>query len=107
MKTQLKGTILSKIKESVLKEVPDAKIYLYGSRARHEENSLSDWDILILLSQENITPVLERKIAYPLYDIEFDMGEIISPMIYSLNEWEIKHKVTPFYQNVMKERIEL
>ncbi len=107
MKPQLKGTILGKIKESVLKEAPDAKIYLYGSRARREENSLSDWDILILLSQENITPVLERKIAYPLYDIEFEMGEIISPIIYSFNEWEIKYKVTPFYQNVMKERIEL
>ena len=99
--------ILIKIKESVLKEVPDAKIYLYGSRARNETKQLSDWDILILLKQDNITSALERKINYPLYDIEFETNEIISPMIYSLNEWETKYKITPYYQNVMKERIEL
>lgn len=107
MKTQPKRIVLKKIKESILKEAPDAKIFLYGSRARDEENNLSDWDILILLNQVNITSALERKISYPLYDIEFEIGEIISPMIYSVSEWETKYKVTPFYQNVMKERVEL
>ena len=107
MKADRKTIILSKIKDSILKEAPDAKIFLYGSRARNDEDVLSDWDILILLNHSKITSSIERKIAYPLYDIEFETGEIISPMIYAESEWESKYKVTPFYQNVMNDKMEL
>ncbi len=99
--------ILTKIKKSILKEAPDAKIYLYGSYARNEESQMSDLDILILLQQNEITSSLERKINYPLYDIEFDTGQIISPTIYLAKDWENKYKITPFYKNVMKDRVEL
>jgi uncharacterized protein len=39
----------------------------------------------------------------PFYDLEFDTGEVISPMIYTEREWNSKYKVTPFYQNAMRE----
>jgi hypothetical protein len=45
----------------------------------------------------------EQKITYPLYDLELDTGEVISPMIYSETEWNTKYRITPFYQNVMRE----
>ncbi len=64
---------------------------------------LSDWDLLILLKEEKITPEIEEEITFPLYDLEFETGELISPMIYSENEWNSKYKVTPFYNNVMRE----
>ena len=63
----------------------------------------SDWDILILLNKTNITLEIEKSITYPLYDLEFDTGEIISPMVYSISEWINKYSVTPFYHNVMQE----
>lgn len=42
-------------------------------------------------------------ISYPFYDLEFETGEVISPMFYTEKEWNSKYKVTPFYQNLMKE----
>jgi hypothetical protein len=46
---------------------------------------------------------VEQGIASPLYDLEFDIGEVISPMIYSEKEWNSKYRFTPFYKNVMRE----
>ena len=95
--------ILKEIKKIVLEQDPTAKIYLYGSRARGSAVKASDWDLLILLNKDKITREIEKSITYPLYDLEFDTGELISPMVYSENEWNTKYSITPFYQNVMQE----
>ena len=95
--------ILQRIKMLVLQREPMAKIYLYGSRARGTATSDSDWDLLILLNKDKITNEVEQNITYPLYDLEFETGEVISPMVYSLKEWNSKYRITPFYSNVMKE----
>lgn len=95
--------ILSRIKEIVRSHDPNAKIYLYGSRARGTASDDSDWDLLILLNKDKVSPELEKEITFPLYDLEFDTGEVISPAIYSEKEWNSKYRVTPFYKNVMRE----
>jgi uncharacterized protein len=95
--------ILREIKRIVSAKDSDAKIYLYGSRVRGTANKESDWDLLILLNKDKITPDLESEITSPLYDLEFETGEVISPMIYSEREWNTKYKITPFYHNVMRE----
>ena len=95
--------ILQKIKILVQQQDPSAKIYLYGSRARGTARSDSDWDLLILLNKDKITNEIEQNITYPLYDLEFEIGEVISPMVYSAKEWETKYRITPFYSNVMRE----
>lgn len=95
--------ILKEIKRIVLEKEPSAKIYLYGSRGRGTSNNESDWDLLILLNIEKITAEIEKEITYSLYDLEFDTGEVISPMIYLEKEWNTKYKITPFYHNVMQE----
>ena len=97
------SSILEEIKKLVREREPSAKIYLYGSRARGTANYDSDWDLLILLKKDKITSDIEKSITYPLYDLEFDTGEVISPMVYSEKEWNTKYKVTPFYYNVMRE----
>jgi uncharacterized protein len=95
--------ILNEIKKIVTEQDPKAKIYLYGSRSRGNAKSNSDWDLLILLNKDKISQEDEQRITNPLYDLEFDTGEVISPMIYTEKEWNTKHKITPFFQNVMKE----
>lgn len=95
--------ILSRIKKTVLQGDPSAKIYLYGSRARGDAKADSDWDLLILLNQDNITHTLEDMIRNPLYDVELDSGEVFSTIIYPEKEWFRKHSVTPFFENVMRE----
>jgi len=102
---EAKSKILKQIKKSVKEKEPSAKIYLYGSRSRGTETRESDWDLLILLDKDSITSEKERELTYPLFDLEFDTGEVISPMVYSEKEWKSKYRVTPFYQNIMKEGI--
>ena len=99
--------IIVRIKAILNKSVPDAKVILYGSFARGDNNKDSDLDLLILLDNEKITHELEKEVKYPLYDIEFDTGQIISPLVLTKKDWETKHKITPFYENVLKEGVVL
>jgi predicted nucleotidyltransferase len=102
-----KKQILSRIKESISSRQPNAEIILYGSRARKDNSSDSDWDILVLMDKENISLSDEQSLRHPLYDIELDTGEIFSLLVYSKKEWNNKLKVTPLYKNVKKEGIRL
>ncbi len=97
------ASILSEIKKIVRERDPGAKIYLYGSRVKGMPGKYSDWDIVILLNKETISRQLEKEITYPLYDLEIETGEIISPTVYTQTEWHTRHKATPFYRSVMNE----
>ena len=101
------NTILQLIKSTVKASDPEAKVVLFGSYARGDYNEESDIDLLILLNKDNITYADEVKISYPLYMVEIKTGVAISPMIYSKDFWENKHKVTPFYENVNQEGVVL
>ena len=100
-----KQELLSEIKRLVLLQEPTAEIILYGSYARGDNRPDSDLDLLILLQKDKITYADEKRISYPLYDIEFKTGQLISPMIKSRKEWYGKYKVTPFFKNVTSEGI--
>lgn len=95
--------ILQTIKETVAKKFPEAEIILFGSRARGTSSKQSDWDLLILLNQKKITPAIEESITYPLFDLEIEFGELISPIVYTKSDWENKHVVTPLYKQIAKE----
>lgn len=95
--------ILERIKKIVLDNDPLAKVYLYGSRVHGTMKADSDWDLLRLLNHDKITTDIERSVTYPLYDLEFETGEVISPMVYSEKDWNSKHRITPFYSTVMRE----
>jgi uncharacterized protein len=99
--------ILLRIKDVISKAEPKATVILYGSYARGHNNKYSDIDLLILVDSDKITYSDEQRIKYPLYDLEFETGKIISPMVLSRGEWENKHSVTPFYQNVKREGVQL
>jgi predicted nucleotidyltransferase len=96
------SNILQLIKQSVITTEPTATVLLYGSYARGQQTSDSDIDLLILIDKDRITPADEDRITYPLYDIEFETGTMISPMLYTRHDWA-NHQVTPFYENVNSE----
>lgn len=97
--------ILSRVKELISSKEPKAEIILFGSRARNDNKSDSDWDILVLMDKDKISLSDEQALRHPLYDIELDTGEVLSLLIYSKNEWNNKLKVTPLYKIVKKEGI--
>jgi uncharacterized protein len=98
-----KDLILQRIKESVKTTAPDAVVVLYGSYARGDNNENSDIDLLVLLDKDRVTRDDEVRIKYPLYNIETDTGIIISPLVLSRKVWETRHKISPFYSNVLNE----
>ena len=97
--------ILIRIKQLVNIAEPSATVILYGSHARGQNNKQSDIDLLILLDNERITFSDEQRIKYPLYDLEFETGKVISPLILSRKDWETRHSVTPLYNNIKREGV--
>jgi uncharacterized protein len=98
-----KEYILNLIKTSVSFTEPSAVLILYGSFARGDYREDSDVDLLVLVNKDEITREDEKRIKYPLYDIEFETGTIISPLVFSRLDWETRHRITPFYENVARE----
>jgi hypothetical protein len=41
------------------------------------------------------------------YNVELETGEIISPLIYSKNDWFQNHSYTPLFENIEKEGIRI
>ena len=98
MKTTKQELLLS-IKHTLLSAVPDGKIILYGSHARGDERVDSDWDLLVLLNKAKIESADYDLISYPLYELGWSQGELFSPKLYTIDDWE-KRSFTPFYKNV-------
>ena len=97
--------ILNKIKDVVYRTDPKAEIILYGSRARGTASVHSDWDVLILLNLKKLTFNFENKFIDDLYEIE--TGEVISPLIFTKNEWNENQSITPLSENIQKEGIQI
>ena len=102
-----KNILLDRIKQTIHGNDPKAEAFLFGSRARGDNRSDSDWDILILVDNKKITNDIEDKFRDQLYDIELDSGEIISTFIYPKDFWENYLKYSPLYKNVNKEGVRL
>ena len=87
--------------------LPDnSRLMLFGSQARDEARSDSDWDLLILLEGDRVSNEDFDRWVFPFISLGWSLGVEINPVVYTYNEWQ-QRKITPFYKNVMKERVEL
>ena len=83
-----------------------ARAILFGSRARGDARYDSDWDVLILLDKDRITPADMDYVSYPIRELGWEIDAMVNPVMYTMKDWESK-SFTPFYKNVMKDRIPL
>ena len=98
--------IIHLIKLNISEVDPEARVILYGSRARGDARKNSDWDILVLTDYP-VTWQIEKKFRDHLYDLELETGEILSLFIYSKKDWDTRHHITPYYHNVIAQGIQL
>lgn len=84
----------------------NAKLLLFGSQARDDARPDSDWDLLILLDSEKVSNNDFDCWVFPFISLGWSLGVEINPVVYTYDEWR-QRKITPFYKNVMKERVEL
>lgn len=83
-----------------------ASAYLYGSRARGNSETDSDWDILIVTDDSISNKDAFEKFAYPFTEIGWRLGEQITPLLYTKSEWNAERD-TAFYHNVQTDAIRL
>ena len=81
-------------------------LWLYGSRARGDNRTDSDWDLLVLLNRPPKEDIDFTTISYPLMELGFDLGQYFSVHTYSQQEWD-KMSFLPFYKNVERDKIVL
>ena len=97
--------LISSVKATVRSIDPLARVILFGSRARGDNNNFSDWDFLVLVSQE-ANERLKSQIRDSLIDFELEAGQVISTVIYSQDQWP-NYQITPLFQNIEKEGLEV
>lgn len=99
--------ILNSIRNLGIKVLPKGtRLILFGSQARGDVHTESDWDLLILLNDNSFQKDRFSAFAYPFVELGWNYGAYFSPKIYTNSEWQ-QRKGTPFYVNVNKDGIVL
>lgn len=99
--------IVKKINKVLNRVYPDSEVYLFGSQARGDSKTDSDWDVLILINSESLAFDFETRLMDEIYEIEIKTGEIITPLIYTKKDWNNKYSITPLHENVQNEGIKI
>ncbi len=84
----------------------NAKIILFGSRARNDAREDSDWDLLIILDKEKRDVSDIEKYACPFMELGYELNAEINPILYTQKEWD-KRGFTLFHHNIEKEGIDI
>ena len=78
--------ILNEIKVTVQQSLPDAKMFLFGSRASGKINEESDWDILIL-TKKKYPKTMRWKIQDSLFSLSVRLHTYIDITLAEETEW--------------------
>lgn len=93
------------VREAVKIADKEARVILFGSRARGDSRPDSDWDFLIL-TRKKASRQLQDSIRELLYEIELNMEQAITSVIENEDTW-LKYRESEFFRNVEREGIEI
>lgn len=93
------------VKAIIKSHDPNAQVILFGSRARGDYHSSSDWDFLVLISDDDYSKTFKYPLWDELYQLELKYEKVINSIIQPKGEW-MKRKVTPLYDTIAQEGIE-
>jgi len=97
--------LLRRCKQGIREVVPDADVILYGSRARRDAASDSDYDLLVLVDQP-VDGGLRERLVSGIYPLELETGAVLTLITCSRSQWNSAlYKAMPFRQNVEREGV--
>ena len=74
--------IKKNIKQNIKSLEPKAEVILFGSQARGDTRTESDWDVLILLPYPSDIRV-EQRFRHKMLELEISFGIAISTIVYA------------------------
>jgi len=96
---------LRELKEKILERFPDARIVLYGSKARGDSDKESDIDLLILV-ESKVDTKLEEEIYHISYEIELKYNVVFGEIIENKDFWDTPlANAMPLHWNIDREGI--
>ncbi|WP_080060171.1 nucleotidyltransferase domain-containing protein [Spirosoma aerolatum] len=80
---------------------PKAEVWLFGSRARKDARSDSDWDFLVL-TDNVVDQSFKRRMRDNLFYLELDSERVIETVIQNKAAWQ-NLELTSRYQNIKQD----
>jgi len=96
--------IFREIKSEVQVILPDAKVFLFGSRVNSTANNESDWDVLILTCN-NPDKQIKRIIHDKLFPLSIKVSAFINTIILSEEDWNYNPSYYALHQSVKSKKI--
>ena len=90
--------ILLAVKNQIKEVLPEAHIFLFGSRANNSATEESDWDILVLSSQQPITKLIKQQIHNRVFPLSVSIGSFINVLLVTEKDWQ----QNPSYYSIKK-----
>ena len=98
--------VIERIAELGRQIIPEgASLWLYGSRARGDARSDSDYDLLILLDKDKIT-MQDRDYSCHFFMNGLNFGSEVNAHTYTKSVWSM-WSCAPFNQNVEEDKVVL
>ena len=84
----LQQQILLNIKQQILDVLPEANIFLFGSRASNTATEESDWDILVIVKSPAISKQSKRAVHDKIFPLSVSIGAFINLLLVTKTDWE-------------------
>lgn len=97
--------IATLVKDQILLADPSATVMLFGSRARGDAETESDWDFLILTQQTDTDLLSDKLRKIMLRKVELKYNVAISHIVKNAALWQSDYAATNIFESINEEGI--